>query len=89
MNPAALTDILTEIAAAMRPDREPATQWNKVAEERAGNRIAVLTTRVMVDLAERSDMDTVAEVLARIAAQEGAFDTATRAFNDYRKRLAA
>lgn len=91
MNLDALTDIPVEIADAMRPKRGQKwnMSWDKVAEEKAGNRIALLTTRIMVMLAQRLNIEDVAEVLAVIAVKEGVGEDTTHIYGDYVKRLTA
>lgn len=86
MNPDALASILVEIAAAMRPKRFEG-QWIKAAENKAAGRIEHLTTRVMVELAQRVNPNILAETLAGIAVAEGAYTDVTLARADYRDRL--
>ena len=88
MNFDAFTDIINELTAPMSAER-PNGIWNKIAMRNASKKQGLVKWRILVGLVEQLDTDKVAEVLARIAAQEKVFDTATRAFNDYRKRLAA
>ncbi len=85
---AAIPDILAEIAAAMRPKRQPDGQWNKVAEERAGNRIALLPAKIVVMLAGRVTTDVLAEVLAEIAVEERVHKDKNAAWLAYWARLA-
>lgn len=88
MNFNEFTNIINEITAIMDPQR-PDGKWTKVAMRNASKKQGLVKWRILVGLIEQLDTDKVAEVLARIAAEEKVFDTATRAFCDYSKRLAA